>query len=594
MSPPRECLYITLGIPQTATDSDIRKAYRSLALSHHPDKNPGRESAASEQFKAVQHAYSVLSDPHERAWYDAHRTQILRGHDPATTDPDAPPDPANATEVDLFSFFSSSAYRGFVDGADGFFGVYDDVFSRLWQEDIAEMAKDGKHIPPTAPFGGRDADWDTVRAFYARWEGFSSAKSFSFADKWHLGEAPNREVRRLMEKDNKKARATVRKEFNSTVRELAAFVKKRDPRVARRRKEEQEERERKADEAKERQKAKKQLRKDNAEQMRAARDQALEEDADALDKILEAIALDERMDARSKKKKKTRREHGAVSGSEDEASTSEALTDAESEDDVDEQSENGVGPESADCATSVSDEDLEEDDLYCVACKKPFRTAAQKTDHERSKKHKSAVAKLKRQILKEERAFARANPTLADEIPRSSQPNGTTVQTEDQAQFGDDSGNDASNDDAQHMRAKAKKSKKMRKQQLALTSDEPIEDGGAYGDGTLSANEASGPNGDAIAEPHVMENTASTQASEDFVEPETATETKQPQLTKKQKRRLREQKKKEQGDEAEAASLKCNHCRQTFPSRNKLMRHVEQSGHALHMPATSACNGRKR
>lgn len=587
-----------MGIPQTATESDIRKAYRTLALSHHPDKNPGREAAASEQFKAVQHSYSVLSDPHERAWYDAHRTQILRGHDPATADPDAPPDPANATEVDLFSCFSSSAYRGFADGADGFFGVYDDVFSRLWQEEVAELAKDGKHIPPTASFGGYDADWDVVRAFYARWEGFSSVKTFSFADKWHLGEAPNREVRRLMEKDNKKARVIVRKEFNSTIRELAAFVKKRDPRVARRRKEEQKDRERKAEEAKEREKAKKQLRKDNAELMKAARDEALEEDADGLDQILEAIAQDERMDARSRKKKKSRRQHGDASGSENETSRSEAVSDAETEDDVEEQSENGAGPDgNLDYVTSDSDEEVEEEeDLYCVACKKAFRTAAQKTDHERSKKHKSAVAKLKRQILKEEKAFAKANPTLAKELPRSSEPNGRAGQTEGHTQSGDGSGNDASDDEAQFLRAKAKKSKKKRKKQFAQTLGGPIQDG----DGNSSAKEASGPDGDETSDVgDVMDNadnTASTQAGEDFTEPEIAAEAKQPQLTKKQKRRLREQKKKEQGEDAEAmpSSLKCNICRQTFPSRTKLMRHVDQSRHALHVPETATSNGSQR
>jgi DnaJ family protein A protein 5 len=43
------------------------------------DKNPDRIDEATEQFRLVQQAYEVLSDPHERAWYDKHREAILLG-----------------------------------------------------------------------------------------------------------------------------------------------------------------------------------------------------------------------------------------------------------------------------------------------------------------------------------------------------------------------------------------------------------------------------------------------------------------------------------------------------------------------------------
>jgi DnaJ family protein A protein 5 len=45
----------------------------------HPDKNIGRAEEAAEEFKELQHAYSILSDNNERAWYDSHRESILRG-----------------------------------------------------------------------------------------------------------------------------------------------------------------------------------------------------------------------------------------------------------------------------------------------------------------------------------------------------------------------------------------------------------------------------------------------------------------------------------------------------------------------------------
>jgi len=63
--------YVTLGVPRSANDAEIRKAYREQALLHHPDKNPDRAEEATRQFKLVAEAYSVLKDPQKRAAYDA-------------------------------------------------------------------------------------------------------------------------------------------------------------------------------------------------------------------------------------------------------------------------------------------------------------------------------------------------------------------------------------------------------------------------------------------------------------------------------------------------------------------------------------------
>jgi len=56
-----------------------------------------------------------------------------------------------------------------------------------------------------------------VKQFYNAWLTFSSQKSFSWCDKYRLSEAPDRRVRRAMEKENKKFRDAARKEFNDTV-----------------------------------------------------------------------------------------------------------------------------------------------------------------------------------------------------------------------------------------------------------------------------------------------------------------------------------------------------------------------------------------
>jgi molecular chaperone DnaJ len=61
--------YELLGVNRNASEDEIKKAYRKLALQHHPDRNPG-DKQAEEKFKEVSEAYSVLSDGQKRSQYD--------------------------------------------------------------------------------------------------------------------------------------------------------------------------------------------------------------------------------------------------------------------------------------------------------------------------------------------------------------------------------------------------------------------------------------------------------------------------------------------------------------------------------------------
>jgi molecular chaperone DnaJ len=61
--------YFTLGVGRSATEAELKSAYRKLALQHHPDRNPGDKSA-EEKFKLINEAYSALSDPEKRREYD--------------------------------------------------------------------------------------------------------------------------------------------------------------------------------------------------------------------------------------------------------------------------------------------------------------------------------------------------------------------------------------------------------------------------------------------------------------------------------------------------------------------------------------------
>jgi len=88
--------YEILGVSRNASDSEIKKAYRNLALKYHPDKNPG-DKAAEEKFKEASEAYAVLSDVKKKAKYDQFGHAGFSGH---------APDMGSMNMNDIFSEFS--------------------------------------------------------------------------------------------------------------------------------------------------------------------------------------------------------------------------------------------------------------------------------------------------------------------------------------------------------------------------------------------------------------------------------------------------------------------------------------------------------
>ncbi|KAH8706853.1 hypothetical protein BGZ61DRAFT_350733 [Ilyonectria robusta] len=230
----KTCYYDLLGIDRQATDDEIKKAYRRKALELHPDRNINNVETATRRFAEVQSAYEVLSDPQERAWYDSHRDAILSGQD--GNDPDAQPTTfrnvrlTSAEEImSLMRRFNSTV--PFDDEPTGFFGIARETFEHLALEEEAAAEHDNVDIPEYPSFGSSDDDYELlVKPFYATWAGFSTAKSFSWKDKYRLSDAPDRRVRRLMEKENKKIRDDAIREFNDAVNFLVGFVRKRDPR----------------------------------------------------------------------------------------------------------------------------------------------------------------------------------------------------------------------------------------------------------------------------------------------------------------------------------------------------------------------------
>ncbi len=100
--------YEVLGVSRNATQEEIKKAYRRLALQYHPDKNPGNKEA-EEKFKEAAEAYAVLSDPEKRAHYDRF------GH-------------AGLGEQ-AFTGFSPDIFADFADILGSFFG-FEGIFGR--------------------------------------------------------------------------------------------------------------------------------------------------------------------------------------------------------------------------------------------------------------------------------------------------------------------------------------------------------------------------------------------------------------------------------------------------------------------------------
>ena len=99
--------YEILGVGKTASDDEIKKAYRKLAMKHHPDRNQGEASkAAEEKFKEAKEAYEMLSDPQKRAAYDQY------GH--AGVDPNMHGGPGGA--------------EGFGGFGDAFGDIFGDIF----------------------------------------------------------------------------------------------------------------------------------------------------------------------------------------------------------------------------------------------------------------------------------------------------------------------------------------------------------------------------------------------------------------------------------------------------------------------------------
>src|SRR5436309_7454258 len=101
--------YSVLGVNRDASEEDIKKAYRKLAMKHHPDRNPDDKSS-EDKFKEAKEAYEILSDAKKRAAYDQF------GHE----------------GVDASAGFGAAGARGFGAGGPEGFGGFGDAFGDIF------------------------------------------------------------------------------------------------------------------------------------------------------------------------------------------------------------------------------------------------------------------------------------------------------------------------------------------------------------------------------------------------------------------------------------------------------------------------------
>jgi DnaJ family protein A protein 5 len=217
-----QCHYEVLGVVMDADGDVIKKAYRKAALEWHPDKNMHRIDEATERFRLISDAYQVLSDPKERAWYDTHRESILRGGDGTFkdgSDGDFVPN--------IWQYFSPPGK-----GVD-FCEYFSKAFEEISDAERRDAQRQGKDDPGSLPlFGSKDSAFSEVKRFYSLWEGFNSKMSFSWMDKYDTREAENRFQRRHVEKLNDTERSAARRQYSENVRGLVEYCKKRDERWA--------------------------------------------------------------------------------------------------------------------------------------------------------------------------------------------------------------------------------------------------------------------------------------------------------------------------------------------------------------------------
>ena len=148
--------YEVLGVADGASSKEIRRAYRALALRHHPDRNPG-DPQAGKKLKRINAAYEVLGDPEQRQSYDRDRRLSAYLRQPASPGPTTktwkpPPEPPAAEQSAKRGLTGRQAVGrlivagGAIMALRGFIGAYGGPHSELLARLYPQGGQDGAFI----------------------------------------------------------------------------------------------------------------------------------------------------------------------------------------------------------------------------------------------------------------------------------------------------------------------------------------------------------------------------------------------------------------------------------------------------------------
>lgn len=507
-----KCHYEILDVPRDASDSDIKTAYRKLALKWHPDKNLENSELAKEQFQLVQQAYEVLSDRQERAWYDNHREQIIRGSNSEFED----------KSLDVFQYFNTSCFNGYEDDGKGFYAVYRNVFESIAKEDM-EFMQDKEEFCEVPTFGNSKTDYEKVSEFYNYWLNYSTKKSYVWLDPYDITATKDRRYVKLVEKENKKIRQKARKERNEEVRNLVAFVKKRDKRVQ------------------------------------------------ALKKIQEQKLLDnkKKRELLSMQKRLERQQELNDSGSQPEWSKFDNFKSQLEE--IEKNLVEQFGEEFSDSEDEEQEKDF--NNLYCVACNKIFKTEKAFENHELSKKHKENIAALKEVMLNENGCDEEF-----DNIEEC---------VESESNYEENLDDDISQNDIEAVddivQTKPKKKRKSRNV-LPVDSQETHSD---IDKNILDQHDNSADNVDIVPEKKQKKKNkrSGNKTKSDIIEKSSEPENVTDVANKKNKGDKKIKKDNERNLLDIDTDHNCVTCKSSFSSKNKLFDHLKKTGHGVYIPS---------
>ncbi|VDD83348.1 unnamed protein product [Mesocestoides corti] len=560
---------LSLGVEKTADLGELRKSYYKASLKWHPDKNPTDEATA--KFQEIQEAYRVLSDVQERAWYDRHRDEILRGGQGGVNGE------YKEERLDVFQFFSRSCFKNFDDGPKGFYTVFRKVFNDISaeerracdyssssnsDEDDTTKHSNANGTASFPTFGHANSDYESVvRPFYVFWEGFVTRKSYSWVEPYDTRRMTSRIERRAAEAENRKAREAAKKERNEEIRQLVAFVHRRDKRV-------EAERVRlvaaaQHAHARNKEQAKK-VRQKNAADLELAWDSELANGglatqwADEMEKELARIEAE----LEGKKRLRVAPDNFTNAG-------------ASSTDSLDLKcigiypplmTLTLVQPQAADaCSNSGDSRDASDDDsesgLYCVACNKHFASAAAMRNHEASKKHKKQADLLRLVLLEEERELA----TLAESDLQRGKfiPTRPIVLVSMHELFSDDEEKIKESQPQSETKLTKRAKKAERRRQRATEKLKEVDESQS-----------------------VVTNQYQGNACDDAAVSATGVENVHPKKAKNPMPNTNAQ--------TQDRNFVCLVCKNDFPSKNKLFGHIKETGHAVLKTNTSKTRKGKR